>query len=72
MLRRRVQGRQPVSRLGLEAGIVADNVLGVPIQRHDEVWQPDGLHRGHCHVNALPLMRSGRQGVLHVRVRRSF
>ena len=52
-----VRRRQPMRRLGLEASIVADNILVEPVQHHEQVHSVDGLDHHLGRVNAPALIR---------------
>ena len=62
-IHRHVQGRQPVRGRGLQPDVVADELLGVPVQHHDHVDPAEGIDHDLRHVDAPPFIGAGGSGL---------
>jgi hypothetical protein len=55
-----VEGDQPVPGAGLQAGIVADHLLAVPVEHDHEVDPAEAFDHDLGHVDAPPFVGPGR------------
>jgi hypothetical protein len=60
---RPIERDQPVPGAGLQAGIMADDFLGVSVKHDHEVDPAEALDHDLGHIDAPPLVRRGRPGL---------
>lgn len=56
---RHVQRGQPILGFAWHAGIVADDLLGIPIEHDDDIDPAEAAHQDLGHINAPPFVRPG-------------
>src|SRR3989338_1591474 len=63
-----IKSREPIEARGPQAHMMADHLLGKPVQHNNDIDPAEGLHQNLGHIDAPPLIGTNRPG-LGLRVR---